>query len=408
MASATTALEGRSAERAARRPLVTPLFVLIVSSTFAYFVAIGALMPALPLYVERSLGGGSLAVGLAVGSFSVSALVLRPWAGRLGDRRGRRVLIVGGAALAAASAIGYLAATSLAALVALRVVAGAGEALFFIGVVSAANDVAPDERRGEAMSLFSLAPYAGVAVGPAVAEAVLGDDRFAAVWLLAAACALAAAVLGARLTETSAPAAAPARSGPRRLLHPAGLVPGAVLCCIFWGFAGFNAFVPLYARQLGLGGSWFVFAAFSTVLLSVRSFGAGIPDRLGPARAGRSAVVGAAVGLGVIGTWPTPAGLLAGTVVFAGGQALAFPALMALAVRRAPASERSSVVATFTAFLDLALGVAPITLGAVAGAAGYRATFLVAACVAGGGFLLLVSRRAGLHRGVDAVSMDIT
>lgn len=370
-----------------RRRLVTSSFLVVLSATFAYFVAVGALLPALPLYVEGPLGGDSLSVGIGVGSFSFAALVLRPWAGRLGDRRGRRLLVVGGAALAAASMAGYLVATSLPVLVAVRLVTGAGEALFFVGVVSAANDLAPEERRGEAMSLFSLAPYAGMAVGPVVAEATLDHDAFATVWLVAAASTLVAVLLGSRLPETRRTLApVPAR---RRLVHPAGLLPGAVLLTIFWGFAGFNAFVPLYALDLGLGGAQLPLVTFAVVLLAIRGLGAKLPDRLGAGRAGRAAVTGAAAGLALIGAWPTTAGLVVGTAVFAAGQALAFPALMALAVRGAPASERSSVVGTFTAFVDVAFGLGPVSLGAVAGVLGYRATFLVAAAVAAGGLLLL-------------------
>src|SRR5437667_6486996 len=61
-----------------RESLVTPTFILIQLATFAYFVGIGALLPVLPRYVKGPLGGGNVAVGLAIGSFSVSALLLRP------------------------------------------------------------------------------------------------------------------------------------------------------------------------------------------------------------------------------------------------------------------------------------------------------------------------------------------
>ena len=44
----------------------------------------------LPQFVERELGGDTLGVGIAVGAFAVGAVLLRPFAGRLGDRYGRR------------------------------------------------------------------------------------------------------------------------------------------------------------------------------------------------------------------------------------------------------------------------------------------------------------------------------
>ena len=89
-----------------------------------------------------------------------------------------------------------------------------------------------------------------------------------------------------------------------------------------------------------------------------------------------------------------PTGLFVGTVVLAFGQALAFPALMTLAVNGAPASERSSVVGTFTAFTELGFAVGALSLGAIASALGYDGVFIVCAIGPLVGALLL-ARIAG-------------
>jgi len=56
-------------------------------------------IPVLRKFVVGPIGGDKVAVGIAFGAFSVTALVLRPLAGGYSDRHGRRPLIVGGAAL---------------------------------------------------------------------------------------------------------------------------------------------------------------------------------------------------------------------------------------------------------------------------------------------------------------------
>ena len=106
------------------------------------------------------------------------------------------------------------------------------------------------------------------------------------------------------------------------------------------------------------------------------------PDRFGAARLSGVALAISAVGLAVIGLVPTSAGLMAGTLVFASGVAFTMPALLTLAVSRVPASERGTVVGTTTVFLDIVFGIAPVALGFVVDAAGYRATFLVSALLA--------------------------
>ena len=111
--------------------------------------------PTVPRFVEDELGGGGVQVGVGVGSLAVTAALLRPWTGRIGDTRGRRVLAVSGATIVGVSILLYGAASELWMLVLARLLTGAGEAAMFVGVATAAQDLAPDHRRGEAASYRS-------------------------------------------------------------------------------------------------------------------------------------------------------------------------------------------------------------------------------------------------------------
>jgi MFS family permease len=390
-------LTGSPASSAPAR-LASPAFFVIVLATFAYFLSVGTLLPTLPRYIKGPLGGGSVAVGLSVGVLNFSALLLNLWAGRLGDRRGRRLLMVTGAAVAGTATAGLLVVKSLPGVLALRAIGGAGEAMFFVGGASAINDLAPDERRGEAVSYFSLALHAGIALGPMMGEAVLAADRFSLVWMVAAACALMAAALAGRLPDTR-PVVTPGAVA-TQMVHPAAILPGLVVVSGGVGLAGFNAFVPLYALQLGLGGSRFVFFVFSAVMILMRTLAARLPDRLGPVGSAQVALLGTGAGLAAIAAWQTPAGLFAGTVIFALGHAMLFPSMLTLAVRRAPAHQRAAVVGTLTSFLDLGFAAGPVALGVVVGGFGYPGAFLTGAGVAIGGLVLLGRRAAGLARPV--------
>ena len=377
---------------AARDRLVTAPFALVTGAALAYFVAIGTLTPVLPLYVEGPLGGGDVAVGISIGAFSFAAALLRPLIGRIGDRRGRRVLVIGGALVVGVSVAGYGLATSLPLLVGMRLLTGIGEAALFVGAATAIQDLAPDSRRGEAASYFSVAIYGGLALGPALGEWVLGEDRFTSVWALAVASCAVAAVLAwwTPIGEIGAP------SGPRRVLHPAALVPGSVLGLSLIGFAGFSTFVPLYVSDIGLDGSSQVFALYAGAVLAVRIFGARIPDVVGPVRTASAALVCLAAGLTVMAAWQVPLGLYAGTIVFAGGSSLLFPALNVLVIDAAPATERSSAVATFSIFFDLSQGVGALVLGVVVAVGGEPAAFAIGALL-GVVALAVLRRRAPAH-----------
>lgn len=396
MVQTLMARRGTRVHTAAARPtLLTPLFLTVAAAELAYFTADGVLLPALPRYVEGPLGGGNVAVGLVMGAFSISAFFLRPLAGRMADRRGRRLLMVAGASMFAVSVAGYLVASSIVMLAAMRLLTGVGEAFFFVGALSANMDLAPPERRGEAMSFASLALYIGIGAGPFLGEAVIDRFGYASAWWLAIALAAGAVALSLRLPamrpseeETAPPAGA-------RLVHPAGLLPGVVLLAALWGMAGFLTFVPLYALDLRMGGASLVLGLFAGIVVLVRSVGARIPDRLGPARATRIALTLTATGLAVIGVWRTPTGLIAGTVLLGLGVALFTPALFALALDGVGPNERGAVMGTTSAFLDLAFGVGPATLGFVAAGVGRGGTFLAGSAAALAGLALVVVSRLG-------------
>lgn len=383
-----------------RSRLVTPQFVLLGSAALAYFLADGMLVPTVPRHVAGPLTGGNIAVGLVVGAFSLSALVLRPWAGRLVDRRGRAVAMAGGGIVFASSVAAYGWAGSVEALAALRLLTGVGDAFFFVGALTAMTDLAPVERRGEAISLFSLSLYVGLAVGPPLGELLFGAGGSNTVWLVAAGSALIAVLLALGVGETRTEAGGDDDPGVMRLVPRAAVVPAALLLALVWGMAGFLAFVPLYALDLGLSGAGFLLFGFAGIVVVIRGAGARIPDRLGAARSVRVALLCCTIGLAAIGGSRSTAGLLAGTAVLGVGIALGTPAIMMLALERAPAAERGAVMGTVSMSIDLATGLGPASFGLVAAATDRGTGFLAAALVAAAGLALAL--RQGGYRPVSA------
>ncbi len=87
-------------------------------------MSIGMLLVILPVYANDELGAGSFGVALTVAAVSPMLLVFQPIAGRIGDKNGRRVLIVVGPLIAAISVAAYALVDSLEPLIALRLLTG--------------------------------------------------------------------------------------------------------------------------------------------------------------------------------------------------------------------------------------------------------------------------------------------
>lgn len=371
--------------------LITPLFSLITAAGLAYFLAIGSLLPVLPRYVEDVLHGGGFEVGLVVGAFAVSAALVRPTAGRLGDLVGRRTMAVAGSAIAAVSIIPLGLVKAVWFLVIIRLVTGLGEAGFFIGAATAAQDLAPDHRRGEAASFFSIAIYGGLAFGPAIGEYLYKHQGAGACWVFAAGtCALATVLSSFIPGDLGRVADPPPRRG---ILHPAAVLPGTVLLLGLFGFAAFSAFVPLYVDQIGLDDAGPFFIAYGVIVLAVRIVGARVPDRLGAVRTSSMALVAIAAGIGTVAAVASVVGLWIGTVLLAIGMSLLFPALFTLTVNNAPNDERSHAVGTFSLFFDLSQGLGAPILGVIVSiSGGERPAFAAAAVVALIGLVLANTR----------------
>ena len=371
--------------------LITGPFVRVWLGTFAGFASFGFVLLTLPLYVHDELDRGSVAIGIAVGSASITAVLGGPPAGRLADRRGRRPLILGGTAVMIGCYLLLALGPSLPLVVLIRLVAGAGEAAFAIAILTAAADLAPAERRGEAMSLVTTASYLGLTIGPVAADFLLGGDRFALNWVVAASLVVLGTAAVIPLGETRP---ASAHEAPGGWLPPrTALLPGLLVLLALLGFGGFVAFAALYARELGFDRPGLIFALFGSVVVVVRTVGRKLPDRLGGRRTLVLCFVSLAAGLATIGAWQTGAGLIVGTAIFAVGQALSYPAAVLLAMETSHEAERSAVVGGVTAFVDVALSLGAFTLGAVAAVTGYAGAFLVASVVALSGLLVVAPRR---------------
>lgn len=367
--------------------LITPLFALITASGLCYFLAIGSLLPTLPRYVEDELSGSGFEVGLVVGAFAVSAALVRPLVGRLGDTLGRRTMAAAGAAIAAVSIAPLGLVHAVWFLVLVRLVTGLGEAAFFVGAATAAQDLSPDHRRGEAASFFSIAIYGGLAFGPAAGEWIYRNHGPSAEWTFATVACMVSLLLASFIPRELGRVENPT---PRRgLLHPAAVLPGSVLLLGLIGFTGFAAFVPLYVDEIGLEDAGPFFFAYGAIVLTVRIFGARIPDRLGAVRTSTIALVSIATGIGTVAAVGSAGGLWVGTVLLSLGMSLLFPALFILAVNNAPAEERSHAVGTFSLFFDLSQGLGAPALGILVTIFGVeQAAFVGGAVMAVGGLVL--------------------
>lgn len=369
--------------------LFTRAFTLLTLGELAYLTADGMAVYLIPVYADGAVGTGRAGAGLAFGAFALTALVLRPWAGRWSDVRGRRPLLVGGALVAALALLLTPEATSLAGLVGVRLLAGVGEAAVFTALFAAIADLAPARRLGEALSYNSLALYLGLAAGPAVAELVVDRWGFAVGWYLAGVFALAAAAVYGLVPESRARELTDGRAP---LIHRASVPVAIGFLTSIIAMGGFLTFAALRADELGLRDTSVPLLVYGGTVVLGRITTATLVDRFPALRLGAAALVTIAAGLGLVAAATSTTWLLVGTLLLGIGVTFSTPAFFAAIFALARPGERGAASAMASAALDLGLGAGPILLGYVAQTSGIPWAFAAGAAVALAGAAWTITR----------------
>lgn len=395
--------------------LITRPFVSVALTAFVFFFYIGIVLVTVPRFIEDELGSGEFGVGLTVATFAAAAIVVRPFLGRLIERFGRRAIMMIGALIAATSGALLGLSTELWHVLVLRSFMGVGEAAVFVGAATLIADLAPAHRRAEAASYFSVAVYGGIGLGPTIGEWILGDDRYALTFLAASGFSALAAVtvLGVprRVDRSAAPASTDVKPP---LFHRAAFWPGVVLASGIAAFSVFAAFIPEYARTVGLAGSAGLFFVYSAVSLVLRVVGARLPERLGEHRMVTIALGSLAIGLALISLVTEPWALWVGAAVIGVGMAFLYPSLMANVVNRVDDGERASALSSFTMFFELGSVVGGVVLGAIGELFDKRAGFFGGAVIAALGLVALwqavvdSSGRSSVGSGVEELGAGVS
>jgi MFS family permease len=367
-----------------RRPGLS--FTGVFAVTFLGLVAVGSVLPVLPRYVRGPLDSSDLAVGIVIGSYAVTGLLLRPIAGRFADTRGRRPTVFVGALLVSLSGLLYLPHLGIPGLILARLVLGAGEGAVYTAGSAWIVDMAPPERRGRILGLYGLAVWGGLSVGPLLGEVLLHASSYDTVWICAAVLPLIGAAIALRVPDPFQPLA---HAEPHPLIAPEAVRPGLAVALASVGYATLAAFIVLLLESRGVGHGATVFAAFAAMIVLARLLAGHLPDRYGPAPVAIGAVLVEAAGLLLIGLSHSLVLALVGGMAMGGGFSLLNPSLMLIAVGRVSQAARGAAMGTYTAFFDAGVGIGAPLAGLTAALTSYEGAFVLAAAVAVSSALLI-------------------
>lgn len=353
-------------------------FALALLANLFSFCSMYLLLATLPLYVV-AIGGTVTDAGIVLACFTLTAVVVRPWIGRLSDRRAKKAIMLVGAVILAASSLLYQPADAVPLVMAVRVLHGVGWAAFSTAASALAADLAPPSRRGEAMGYFGVGTNVAMAAGPAIGVFLVGWSGYGALFLTAMVVSAVAVLMTVGIAEPKrAPDAAAPRRGWRSFILPSALFPSAVLFTNALTYASVVALLPLFAEEVKLGNPGLFFTVFAVVVLVIRGPLGRLSDRRGRVVVVAPGLLVTFVALLLLSRAESMTMLLVVAVLYAIGVGAAQPTLMAMTIDRAKPQERGAAMGTFTTSMDLGIGIGSVVWGLVAEAFGYQVMYVVA------------------------------
>ncbi|MEH6946761.1 MFS transporter [Bacillus sp. JJ634] len=354
-------------------------FILICLANFFVFLGFQMTLPTIPLFVE-SLGGNDRLIGVVVGIFTFSALLIRPFAGQLLETKGRRFVFLAGLTIFILTIGVFGFTTSLILLFAIRVIQGIGWGYSTTASGTIATDLIPAKRRGEGMGYYGLSGNVALAIGPSLGLILVNMISFKELFLI---CGLLGAIAWISAStiryKKAEPIAIAAKTTKWNLYEKSALQPSILIFFISVTFGGISTFLPLYADQRGVTGIQWYFFIFAAALMTTRIFAGQLYDKHGHKAIYIPSTILISIAMLLLAWMPNNTVLYIAAICYGLGFGALQPALQAWSVEKAAANRKGMANATYFSFFDLGIGFGAILFGQIGYFLDYRSIYITAA-----------------------------
>lgn len=358
--------------------------ISVVIFNFASYLTIGLPLAVLPGYVHDVMGYSAFWAGLVISLQYFATLMSRPHAGRYADLWGpKKVVVVGlcgalicGICYALAALSSALPLLSLLLLCLGRIVLGLGQSFAGTGATLWGVGVVGSLHIGRVISWNGIFTYGAMAIGAPLGVAIYHWGGL----LLLAAVVITIALLAVLLAlPRSAVKASKGNPLPFRAVLGCIWGYGLILALASVGFGVIATFITLFYQYKGWEGAAFALTLFSVAFVGARMLFPNAINRHGGLNVALVCFAIEAVGLMMVwGAWD-PWMAKVGALLTGAGFSLVFPALGVVAVKVVPQQNQGSALATYTAFMDLALGITGPLAGLIMSYAGVPVIYLLGA-----------------------------
>ncbi len=338
-------------------------FVVLLAANFFQSMAAFMANTTIPLYVD-SIGASAGIIGVIVGAFAITALLVRPFAGPAFDSFSRKKLLMAAQGIIAAAFALYGFAHTVPALFAVRMLHGVGIGCAGPLAMSLVSEYLPQSRMASGVSIYMIAQSMAQVIGPATGLWLVEAVSFQATYLIAA------VFLFASMASISTLREIPRQKPPYRLelgrMFAREAASHAVVLALFaTAFGATTSYLVLYAAKLGIENVGAYFVVYAVCLLVTRPLFGKIADRFGAERILVPGTICFAAAYIMLGHINDLFGLIVVAVVAAAGFGSCVPLVQSLAMSSVDVGRRGAASNTTYTGMDVGFLVGPALAGLV-------------------------------------------
>lgn len=347
----------------------TSQFWLLCLSSVLFFASFNMLIPELPAYLT-SLGGAEYK-GLIISLFTVTAMLSRPFSGKLADKIGRIPVMVFGATVCFICSLVYPVASTVFGFLLLRLVHGFSTGFTPTGAAAYLSDIVPISKRGEAMGIVGTAGTLGMASGPAIGGALANNVGLDVMFYCSSGFALISIIIIMSIKETLPVkqkfSMAVFRVKRVDIFEPRVLAPCLVMALSAYAYGAVFTVIPDFGAFVGIKNKGLLFTFLTVASLLVRLLAGKASDRYGRVPVLKISTLLMMVSMVVVGFAEDSTVLIIGVSLYGLAQGSTSPTLLAWATDLSDEQHRGRGIGSLYIFMEFGIGMGALLSGFIYG-----------------------------------------
>ncbi len=376
--------------RKTKRSLLSFNFLLVTLSGFIFFFNFHSLL-LLPIHI-KTLGGSETTIGFLMGTAGVSTLVTTPAVGYLGDRLGKKIFVTAGLLILSLTTIALSTVNNTGLLYyLLRLSHGFAFSLFFVSAGTIITDIAPEDKRAQAVGLYGVFTIVNYALAPYFGRILINNYGFLPFFLITGSITFCAVPLIFFLRTTNGTHLSygqTANNYMNILSSENVLVPAVTLLTAGAAFIPTLTFIPVFSDTIGIKSFDNYFILYTASILFIRIFCGWLPDTYGKSYVAKPSLFLFSGSIMILSISQDMFFFLLSALLFGISHGFGYPSLYSIVIDNAGSTNRTKAFAICSLSFTAGGMFGTFISGIIADTFGYTIMYLFIAALAMSAFLI--------------------